>query len=100
MYLDAWFLREAAICRQRGQEIDNEVVKAPVSGMFHLGDVLEFVIDGFYDGPLPEQQSVRDAHQRTLHVALQFRDELYAIDKQAFKEALADDPLSPTSLPL
>ena len=58
--------------------------------MLDLGDVLQLVVDGLDDGPLPEQQFVRDAHQRTFHVAPELRDELYAIDEKPFKEVLAD----------
>ena len=56
--------------------------------VLHLRDVLQFVIDSLYDGPLPEQQSVRNAHQCAFHIVLQFRDELYAIDEKPFKEIL------------
>ena len=74
-------LREAAVCRNSRHGVDEEVVKAPVSGVLHLCNVLQLVIDGFDDSPLPEQHPVRYRHQRTLHVALEFGDELYSVHK-------------------
>ena len=69
-------------------------------GVLDLGDVLQLVVDGLYDGPLPEQQFVRDAHQRTFHVVPELRDELYAIDEKPFKEVLADISLVRHELPV
>ena len=68
--------------------------------VLHLRDVLQFVIDSLYDGPLPEQQSVRNAHQCAFHIVLQFRDELYAIDEKPFKEISADVSLVREELPV
>lgn len=84
------FLREAAVCRNSRHGVDEEVVKAPVSGVLHLCNVLQLVIDGFDDSPLPEQHPVRYRHQRTLHVALEFGDELYSVHKEFLEKLLAD----------
>ena len=58
--------------------------------MLHLCDVLQFVIYGFNNSPLPEKKLVGDTHQRTSHVAFQFCDKLYAIDKEPLEEILSD----------
>lgn len=84
------FLREAAVCRNSRHGVDEEVVKAPVSGVLHLCNVLQLIIDCLYDSPLPEQHPVRYRHQRTLHVALEFVDELYSVHKEFLEKPLAD----------
>ena len=58
--------------------------------MLHLCDVFQFVIHGFNYSPLSEKKLVGDTHQRTFHVAFQFRDKLYAIDKEPLEEILSD----------
>ena len=58
--------------------------------MLHLCDVLQFVIYGFNNSPLPEKKLVGDTHQRTSHVAFQFCDKLYAIDKEPLEKILSD----------
>ena len=66
--------------------------------MLHLGYVLQFVIDGLNNGSLPCQHPVRDSHVGTLHVALQFRYQLYAVNKQPLEESFADISLVPDEL--
>ena len=66
--------------------------------MLHLSDVLQFVIDGFDNGSLSCQQSVRHAHDGSLHIALEFRYQLYAIDKKPLEEFLSDISLVPNEL--
>ena len=58
--------------------------------MLGLGDVLEFIIDGLYNSPLPGQQSVRHSHQRPFHVALEFCYQLDAVNEEALEEFLAN----------
>lgn len=58
--------------------------------MLHLCDVFQFVIHGFNYSPLSEKKLVGDTHQRTFHVAFQFCDKLYAIDKEPLEEILSD----------
>ena len=66
--------------------------------MLHLGYVLQFVIDGLNNGSLSCQHPVRDSHDGTLHVALQFRYQLYAVNKQPLEESFADISLVPDEL--
>ena len=58
--------------------------------MFDLGDVLQFVIDSFYDGSLSGKQPVRHAHQCAFHVVLEFCYQLDTIDEKALKQFLTD----------
>ena len=58
--------------------------------MFHLRYIFEFVIHGFNYSPLSEKKLVGDTHQRPFHVAFQFCDKLYAIDKEPLEEILSD----------
>lgn len=64
-----------------------------MSGVFHLRNVLEFVIHGLNDCPLPEQKFVGNAHQRPFHVAFQLGNKLYAVNEKPLEETLADIPL-------
>ncbi len=66
--------------------------------MLHLSDVLEFVVDGLYDSPLSGQQPVRHAHHSPLHVALELRYQLDAVNKEALEEVLPDISLVPDKL--
>ena len=66
-----------------------------MSGVLYLAYVLEFVINGLDDGAFPEQDLVIEVHQRVLHVPLEFRDQVYVIDKEHLKEVLAN--VSPVS---
>ena len=100
MNIDARLFGETTICGQRSEHVNDEVLKASVPGVLHLSNVLQLVIDGLDDGPLPEQQFVRDAHQRAFHVVLQFRDELYAVYEEPFKEILADISLARDEFPV
>ena len=53
--------------------------------MLNLSNVFQFVIHGLYYSPLPEKQFVGYGHQCSLHVALQFRDELYSINEKSIE---------------
>ena len=59
-------------------------------GVFNLGDVLQLVIDRFYQGAFPQQDFVRYAHQGVLHVILHFGYQLYAVEKEALEQSLPD----------
>lgn len=100
MNIDARLFRETTVCGQCSQHVNDEVVKTSVSGMFHLGNVLQFVVDSLDNSSLSEQQFVRDTHQRTFHVVPQLCDELYAVDEKPFKEVLADISLVRDKLPV
>ena len=58
--------------------------------MLYLSDILEFVINGLYNGSFPCQQSVRHGHQSAFHVALQFCDQLNTVNKQTLEQFFAD----------
>ena len=61
-----------------------------MSGMLDLANVLELLVDGLDDRPLPEQQLVMQTHQRVLHVPLEPGDQVYAVHEEALEEILAD----------
>lgn len=84
-------LWEKTICGQGCQCIDHEVLNASVPRMLHLGNVLQLIIDGFYDGSLSKQELVGHAHQGSLHVVLQFCYQLYPVHKETFEQVLADN---------
>ena len=68
--------------------------------VFYLSDVLQFVINGFYNGPLPCQQFVRHRHQSSLHVALEFCNQLDAVNEQALEKFLAYISLVSNKFPI
>ncbi len=79
--------------------IDGGIIKTPVSGMFHLCDVFQFIIYGFNDSPLPKQQSVRHAHQSPLHVALSLVTSCMPSTNSRWNRFLPMYPLSANILP-
>ena len=64
-----------------------------MSGVFNLCDILQFIIDRLYQGAFSEQDFVRYAHQRVLHVILHFGYQLYAVKKKILEQGLPDIPL-------
>lgn len=54
-------------------------------GVFNLCDVLQLVIDRFYQGKFFEHDFVRYAHQEVPYVILHFGYQLYAIKKEVLK---------------
>ena len=68
--------------------------------MLHLSDILQLVIDSLYDSPLSCQQPVRQAHHSPLHVALELRYQLNAVNKEALEEFLPHISLVPDKLPV
>ena len=68
--------------------------------MLHLRDILQLVVDSLNDGPLSGKQPVRHTHDGSLHVALELRYELDAVNEEALEHFLANvSSLSPTSFP-
>lgn len=57
--------------------------------MFHLCNVLQFVIDSLNDSPLSQQQLVRHGHHGTPHVTLELRNKLNAVNEESPKQILA-----------
>ena len=58
--------------------------------MLDLANVLQLLIDGLDDRPLPEQQLVMQTHQRVLHVPLEPGDQVYAVHEESLEEILTD----------
>ena len=92
LYIDTRLLRKHTISSDSSKQVHDEIVKAPVSWMFHLCNILQLVIYRFYYCSFPKQQLVRHAHQGTFHVVFKFGDKLYAIHEQALEKVLADIP--------
>lgn len=61
--------------------VNDNIVEAPVSGVFGLSNILQFIIDSFYYGSFPQEEFVGNTHQGYFHVALEFGDKLYPIHK-------------------
>ena len=57
--------------------------------MLHLCDILQLVVNRLYDGPLSGKQPVGHTHNGSLHVALEPRYELDAVNEEAFEQFLA-----------
>ena len=58
--------------------------------MLHLRDILQLVVDSLNDGPLSGKQPVRHTHDGSLHVALELRYELDAVNEEALEQFLAN----------
>ena len=58
--------------------------------MLHLRNVFQFIVYRLYNSPFPKQQFVRHTHQSPLHVTFEFGNKLYAVNKHASEEVLAD----------
>ena len=61
-------------------------------GVFNLGHIFEFVIDGLDQRSFPQENLVRDGHDLPLHVVLELGNQLNAIYKEFGEEILADVP--------
>ena len=96
---DHRLLGEEAVGGEGGGKIHQEVGDGAVSGVFDLSHVLELVVDGLDDGPLPDQNLVRDAHERALHVAPELREELYPVHEQFLEQTPAYVTLVPDEFP-
>lgn len=90
VYIDTWLLWKITIYGNGAQYVNDKIIKAPVSEVFDLSNILQFIIDCFYYGQFPQEQFVRNTHQSSFHVALEFGDELYHIHKQPLDEFLAN----------
>ena len=96
--MDVWFsvklyhrfLRKEAVCSQPSHEVDRKVRDRSVSGVFNLGDVLEFIIYGLDDSPLSQQNLVVHIHQSALHVVPELCYQLDSIGEEATEQVLAD----------
>jgi hypothetical protein len=57
-----------------------------MAGMFDLANIFQFVVDNFDDGTFAKYDFVGVRHDSAFHILFQTGDELYAIDKEHFKE--------------
>ena len=63
-----------AVGDQATEQVDQEVSHTALPGMFNLGNILQLVIDGFNNRPLPQQQLVPQGQRTLLHVLAPGRD--------------------------
>ena len=61
--------------------------------VLNLTDVLQFVVDGFYDRPLAEEDFLPHAHQLVLHVAPDTCYQMYPFIPKNIEQFLWDVPL-------
>ena len=87
------FLRKERVGRQACHQVNHEADDRPVSGVFNLSHILEFIIDGLNQRPFPQEDLVRDGHDLAFHVVLEFCNQLNAIHKEFGEEVIADVPL-------
>ena len=66
--------------------------------MFNLGDVFQFIIDCFYQGPFSQQDFIRYAHQGIFHIVLHFGYQLYAVKEEVLEQGLPNISLVRTEL--
>ena len=91
-------LFKETVCRYGRKRIGNEVIERAVSGVLNLCDVLQLIIDRFYQNPFSQQDSVCYAHQGILHVVLHFGYQLYAAREKILEQCLANIPFVCTEL--
>lgn len=60
-----------------------------MSGVLYLANVLQFVIDRFYDGPFPEQYFIGYGHQAVFHVVPYMGYQMYAVHEKHLGKLLA-----------
>lgn len=88
MKVERRFLGLMAVSNQAAQEIDTEIERATMTGVFDLGDVLELIGNRLDDGAAAQQQLVGKQHQAVVHVGSELGDELHALLKQVGKGGL------------
>ena len=76
------------VSNQTGDEIDEKVGGAAVSGVFNLGDILELVNDGLDDETLAYQQLVLEKDESISHVFANRGDQLQSLREELFEESL------------
>ena len=84
------FLWLQTISNQACDQIDKEIDKAAMSGMFDLRNVLQLVVDGFDDCAFSEQQFVDPGHQAVLHILANASHQLNIFLKQLGEQVLRD----------
>ena len=73
------FLGLAAVGDQASKEVNAEIVRAAVTRVLNLRDVLELINDGLDEGALAEQQPVGEVHESIAHVLAQFGDQVESV---------------------
>lgn len=63
----------------------NEIIKGTMSGVLDLCDVLQLIINRFYQSTLSQQDFVSYAHQGVFHVVLHFGYQLYAVHEEVLE---------------
>lgn len=80
-----------AVGDKAGQEVDEEVARAAVPGVFDRADVLELVVDALDDRSLAQQQRLGEGEQAVAQVLAQLGDEANAtLNQELFGEQLGD----------
>ncbi len=83
-------LLEERVGCQACHQVNRDADDRPVPGVFNLGHILEFIIDGLDQRSFPQEELVRDTHNLPLHVVLKLGNQLNAIYKEFGEEILAD----------
>ena len=84
--MERWLLGLPSVGNQTGDEIDDKVGRAAVTGVFDLRDILELVNDGLNDEALTREQLVFKNDESILHVFANGRDQLQSPCEKLLKE--------------
>ncbi len=80
-----------AVGDETGQEVDEEIRGAAVTGMLNLADILEFIVDALDQGALAQEQFIGGPQDLCAHVLVPFGDEDEALlDQEVLGERLRD----------
>jgi hypothetical protein len=74
--MERGFLGLVRVSNQATEQVDTEIGKAAMTGVFNLGNVFQLVDDGFHDGALTLEQLISHLHQAILHGGFQLGDQL------------------------
>jgi len=88
--LERWLLGLPSAGNQTGDEIDDKLFWAPVTGMFDLQDILELVNDGPDDEAFTREQSVFENNETILHVFSDGRNRQRAICRHQLQSVCAE----------
>ena len=84
------FLRKERVGRQACHQVNHEADYRPVSRVFNLSHILEFIINCLNQRPFPQEDLVRDSHDLAFHVVLEFCNQLNTLHKELGEEVLTD----------
>ena len=79
--MDLGWMRTCKNCgsAKSGRQVDNEIGHTAMTRVLDLANVLELIVDSFYQGAFAQQQFVNQRHELVFHVFLQFGDQLNAL---------------------